>query len=295
MAATKKKAQETIKEWVTSLLPEDVKKDVELIICREFQCGDPKCAPIDTAIQVMFTDRTRPPLQIGLPMECQQLTREDVEDGVKRMLSPPEEEEDEFDPISPAATEVFDGLVQDMFLAVEKYEQRAMQMQAASKRQQQQRTQNPGVNMLLSYAQQNKPEELQRLLDSGGGVDPSEGNSVGQTALHVACLWGNVEAAGCLISNEAGVNVRNDLTGGTPLHITVCSPKALEGRLACAKLLLDAGADPLLEDKRSETAMAAAAEELGTLLGASDQSGFEALEYGGDEDDDDMPGLLEGG
>ena len=45
----------------------------------------------------------------------------------------------------------------------------------------------------------------------------------------------------------------------------------------------------------AETAMAAAAEELGTLLGASDQSGFEALEYGGDEDDDDMPGLLEGG
>jgi ankyrin repeat protein len=57
------------------------------------------------------------------------------------------------------------------------------------------------------------------------------------------------------------VNRCNTLTGGTPLHITCSSPKALEGRLKCAKLLLDHGADPLLPDSRGMTPMAYAAEE----------------------------------
>jgi hypothetical protein len=37
LAATKKRAQESIKAWVMELLPDEVKKDVELIACREFQ------------------------------------------------------------------------------------------------------------------------------------------------------------------------------------------------------------------------------------------------------------------
>jgi hypothetical protein len=68
--------------------------------------------------------------------------------------------------------------------------------------------QNPAANMLLSFAQQNKPDEIQRILDASklelkwGALDPSEGNSVGQTALHVACLWGNIQAAECLVKNK---------------------------------------------------------------------------------------------
>lgn len=65
--------------------------------------------------------------------------------------------------------------------------------------------------MLLSFAQQNKPEEIERILEASkmelkwGALDPSEGNSVGQTALHVACLWGNFEAAECLVNNKVRV------------------------------------------------------------------------------------------
>jgi ankyrin repeat protein len=62
--------------------------------------------------------------------------------------------------------------------------------------------------MLLGFAQQNKPEEIERILKSSeikqrwGTLDPSEGNSVGQTSLHVACLWGNFEAAECLVRSK---------------------------------------------------------------------------------------------
>jgi hypothetical protein len=198
------------------------------------------------------------------------------------------------------------GVTQRLFAGVEKYEQRMMQMQAAMQRQQQ-RNANPGANMLLSYAQQNKPEEIQRLLDTGA-LNPSEGNSVGQTALHVACLWGNVEASSCLIQNKANVNATNDLTGGSPLHITVSSPKALEGRLACVKLLLEAGADPLLEDNRGMTPFAAAEEgtepEMLEVIRPFAEAGMAAAAEGGlksggagdlpllyGEDDPDMPAL----
>jgi hypothetical protein len=64
--------------------------------------------------------------------------------------------------------------------------------------------------MLLGFAQQNKPEDIERILEASkmelrwGALDPSEGNSVGQTALHVACLWGNFEAAECLVRNKVG-------------------------------------------------------------------------------------------
>lgn len=77
LAASKRTAQEKIKIWVMEALPDDIKTEVEaslyfiwstyllctrpdlnlpnyqLITCREFLCGDPKCAPIDTALQVV--------------------------------------------------------------------------------------------------------------------------------------------------------------------------------------------------------------------------------------------------
>jgi len=262
MGNIKKKAQESIKAWVMELLPDEIKTDVELIVCREFQCGDPKCAPIDTAIQIMFKDSKRPPLQTGLPFECQEITKEHVERAVEQMVNP--SDKDEFDMISEEAQATFEsimtdafskleklkftdkmGVTQRMFVTIEDYERQQMQIQSEMMR----RKQNPAANMLLSFSQQNKPEEIQRLITEQK-VDPSEGNSVGQTPLHVACLWGNFEAAACLVKNAADVNKKNDLSGGTPLHITCSSPKPIEGRIGCAKLLLENGADPAALDDR---------------------------------------------
>jgi ankyrin repeat protein len=41
---------------------------------------------------------------------------------------------------------------------------------------------------------------------------------VGQTALHVACLWGNVDSAKALIDLKANIDAQNDFNGGSPLH-----------------------------------------------------------------------------
>lgn len=113
---------------------------------------------------------------------------------------------------------------------------------------------------------------------------------------------------------QADVNRCNTLTGGAPLHITCTSPKALEGRLQCAKLLLDHGADPLREDSRGMTPVAYAAEEpemaallapyaaarsvalaaeaeAAALMGSDEEGGSDDDEEG---DDDGMP-ELEGG
>ena len=271
----KREAQHNIKQWVLDALSEDMRADVETVSIREVACGDPNCSPVDTTIQIIFKEAGKRPMVQSIPMECEKVTQVVAIEAVEEMLQA--ETGPEFDPISPQASQVYEGIItelfarmddlsfsdrmgvcQRVFLNIEEYEQRVLQYQAQMMRRNQQR-QNPQHNMLLSYAQQNKPDEIQRLLDAGG-LDASAGNSVGQTALHVACLWGNAEAAICLISNNANVNKTNSLTGGSPLHITVTSPKDLQGRLRCIESLLDAGADPNLKDSRGVSALQYATE-----------------------------------
>lgn len=48
----------------------------------------------------------------------------------------------------------------------------------------------PEWDLLLSAAQKNRPDMIQYMVQEGG-VDPSHANSVGQSALHIAALWGN--------------------------------------------------------------------------------------------------------
>lgn len=50
----------------------------------------------------------------------------------------------------------------------------------------------PEWDLLLSAAQKNKPELIRQMVAKG--VDPSHANAVGQSALHVASLWGNGKA-----------------------------------------------------------------------------------------------------
>ena len=42
-----------IEEWATELVPESARSGVQISV-QEVQCGDPECAPIDTAITIMF-------------------------------------------------------------------------------------------------------------------------------------------------------------------------------------------------------------------------------------------------
>ena len=99
---------------------------------------------------------------------------------------------------------------------------------------------------LLSATQQNNAAKVQALIDSG--IPVSFANSVGQTALHIAALWGNAEACATLLENGAALNARNELSGATPLHMAVTSNKDIDRRMACAKLIIDAGADLTVKD-----------------------------------------------
>lgn len=48
----------------------------------------------------------------------------------------------------------------------------------------------PEWDLLLSAAQKNLPDRIRELVQVEG-VDPSHANSVGQSALHIAALWGH--------------------------------------------------------------------------------------------------------
>jgi hypothetical protein len=72
-------------------------------------------------------------------------------------------------------------------------------------------------------------------------MDPSATNKIGQTGLHVAAIWGNIEVAEVLIRYGADVNAQNQF-GITPLHMASQSSKH-----AVAKLLIECGAEPSIK------------------------------------------------
>jgi len=99
-------------------------------------------------------------------------------------------------------------------------------------------------NNLLGAAQRDDVVALRSILQAG--VNPSYGNQVGQTALHIACLWGNARAAEVLVAAGADVNAKNMMNSETPLHMLAARFKGgtkAATRLECAKILVQAGAN----------------------------------------------------
>jgi len=268
LTGAKKTAQANIKAWVMEFLPEPIRPEIQSISIAEFQCGDPSCSPVDTGITLMLKNGEN--LSQGIPAEMHEVTKDQVRQTVAMILEPPGQ------PAKPQMSadgqEVFQSIINGMFTeldslptqqkmlvcdnvleAVDNYQYALMkQMQARAKSNQQ-------GNSILSAAQKNDVGALATQIASG--IDPSFSNSVGQTALHVAVLWGNVEATAFLIENGADVNKRNELGASTPLHTLAQSPKPVEGRLQCAALLLSAGADPEARDGREFTALEIAQEQ----------------------------------
>jgi ankyrin repeat protein len=109
----------------------------------------------------------------------------------------------------------------------------------------------PEWDLLLGAAQQDRPDELRRLVRDVG-VDASHANGVGQSALHIAALWGHVASVQVLCNNDlkANVNATNRLSGATPLHMVVQSRKVKDQarRLRIVQCLVDAGADVSVAD-----------------------------------------------
>ena len=106
-------------------------------------------------------------------------------------------------------------------------------------------------DLILGAAQKNRPMELLRLIKVDG-ISPNHANHAGQTALHIAAMWGHVDCVALLVSKDIGANpnATNRLTRATPLHMAIQGNKIREGtRLNLViDVLLQAGADKDLAD-----------------------------------------------
>ena len=84
------------------------------------------------------------------------------------------------------------------------------------------------------------------------GVDVNYTTGAGQTGLHIAAMWGNLDVLNALIAAGADLNAQNWIErtengGGTPLHSAANSTKAtLSMRYVCARRLIEAGANARL-------------------------------------------------
>jgi len=74
----RKEAYVNIEEWSKEAIPKDIRSDVTISV-QEVQCGDPDCAPIDTAVAIMFTSGGRG--MMGLPMEAYEVKKELLLEG----------------------------------------------------------------------------------------------------------------------------------------------------------------------------------------------------------------------
>uniref|UniRef100_A0A7S2HJ57 Uncharacterized protein n=1 Tax=Helicotheca tamesis TaxID=374047 RepID=A0A7S2HJ57_9STRA len=110
----------------------------------------------------------------------------------------------------------------------------------------------PEWDMILSAAQKNQPERIRGLIEVRK-IPASHSNFIGQTSLHIAVLWGNIECIEVLIEKGANVNAANSLSGDTPLHLAVTSNKtSAETKVKILDMLLEAGADTSVRDYSSK-------------------------------------------
>lgn len=133
-------------------------------------------------------------------------------------------------------------------------------------------------------ALKNNVEMVSRLLDNGADPNLRSKFSSGTTPLHWALREGNVECAQALLDNGAEVDLATDW-GVTPLMQTI-NHQGSSGNLAAGvALLLEAGADPDLQNKIGETALHYAARE------RKAEAVSLLIEHGADIDIENMDGL----
>ena len=125
---------------------------------------------------------------------------------------------------------------------------------------------------ILSCGLKDDAATLARKIRNGSSANSC--NQMGQTALHVAAIWGAMKCGTILLDNGANVNARNQLSGGTPLMMA-----AQRDRAEFAALLLSRGANSMLEDNRGMFAYQFARDEtLREMLGGPSSKLFDAIQ-----------------
>eukprot|EP01083_Nonionella_stella_P057385 150661_1 len=71
----RRKAYGRIEQWSKEAIPESIQEGL-IISVQEVECGDPNCAPVDTAITILFPSGGSG--MVGIPMESKDVTKEDL-------------------------------------------------------------------------------------------------------------------------------------------------------------------------------------------------------------------------
>lgn len=111
------------------------------------------------------------------------------------------------------------------------------------------------------------------------GSDPNSCNRIGQTALHVAGIWGAVHVGRALVEGGADVDRRNN---ANPMgRLTPLMSAAGRNQIEFAQLLLEFGADPAARDDSGRAAWEHASDaRLRVLLGGPSAELCEAVVEG---------------
>jgi len=125
-----------------------------------------------------------------------------------------------------------------------------------------------GFDQILGFARDNDAAAIREIVKMG--CPPSFTNRVGQTPLHIAAIWGSVEAAQALLELGANPNAANQLRGSTPLHAAALGKGPPERRAECVRLMIQAKGDPRQADLGGELPLDCASDEAVRLaLGAA--------------------------
>ena len=273
-----KNASARVVAWVKDQLPETVQTairavpDTVMINAREVQCGDPSCSPIDVAIAIVFKNGRR--AMCGIPMEMKDVSQQDValclgeihDELLACHADVPWHEARPRPQLTPNGNRALENIARAISenllnldardvagvatMAIELLEQLeddAVRSIAPPAFQARPPPAMDPSTKLLAAAQRDDVAAINKCVAEG--MSASYGNSLGQTALHIAAMWGNENALDALIAAGANVNAQNQLSAASPLHITASSIKAAPGRLSCAARLLEAGADANLLDQ----------------------------------------------
>ena len=135
----------------------------------------------------------------------------------------------------------------------------------------------PQKTPLMRAAAKMKARVVKKLVDAGVDVNVRAGGFANMTPLHYAA-YGNLVMARSLINGGADVNAL-DNTGRTPLHITAELSMLGTDPDGVAKLLLRAGANPLIKDKHGDTPMDILVDRLRELKSEKKQLPDAALQY----------------